>query len=202
MEFKDVVRRRRMVRNYTTAPLDEEKLRGVLDIARHAPSAGFTQGQSFVVVRDAATRAKIAEIVGEAGYTARGFDPWISKAPVHVICCTSEKAYRDRYGEEDKANALGPEGWAVPYWFVDAGCALMLLLLAAVEEGWGAGFLGLDAARTEAIRQLLAIPLHVTPIGIVTLGPSSPDRRSGSLRRGRKRFDSVVHFDRWSEGNS
>ena len=65
MEFKDVVRRRRMVRNYTTGPREEEKLRGGLDIARHAPSAGVTQGQSFVVVRDAATGGKIAEIAGE-----------------------------------------------------------------------------------------------------------------------------------------
>ena len=197
VEFKDVVRRRRMVRNYRTTPLEDDRLRRVMDVARRAPSAGFSQGQCFVVIREEATRAKVAQIAGEASYVARGFDPWLSRAPIHVVCCTSEKAYRDRYGEKDKAKASRPEGWPVPYWFVDAGCSLMLLLLAAVDEGWGGGFLGLDETQTENIKQLLAIPSHVTPIGIVTLGLPLPDRRSGSLLRGRKPFGSVVHFGRW-----
>ena len=35
--------------------------------------------------------------------------------------------------------------WPVPYWFVDAGAALMLLLLAAIDEGLGAGRVGRSA---------------------------------------------------------
>ena len=50
MEFRDVVRARRMVRNYPGEPIDSESLEAILDAARRAPSAGNTQGQSFVVV--------------------------------------------------------------------------------------------------------------------------------------------------------
>ncbi|MDQ4149557.1 MAG: nitroreductase family protein [Actinomycetota bacterium] len=201
LEFKEVVRRRRMVRNYRSTPLEEDRLRGVLEVATRAPSAGFSQGQSFVVVQDEATRAKVAQIAREPAYVARGFNPWLSRAPVHVVCCVSEKAYRDRYADADKANAVGPEGWAVPFWFVDAGCSLMLLLLAAVDEGWAAGFLGLHSDQTKEVRHLLAIPSDVTPFGIVTLGQPMPDRRSASVGRGRKAFGSVVHFERWGQGS-
>jgi len=198
LEFREVVRRRRMVRNYSPEEIPEDRLAKVLEIARRAPSAGFSQGQSFVVVRDAMTRARIAEIAGEPAYVARHFDPWLSRAPVHVVCCVSEKSYHNRYAEPDKAgNKRKPDDWPVPHWFVDAGCSLMLLLLAAVNEGWAAGFLGLGTEGHQRLKALLGIPLEVSPIGLVTIGYPSPDRRSGSLRRGWKPLESVVHWETW-----
>jgi nitroreductase len=191
-----------MVRNYLPAEIPEERLVKVLEIARRAPSAGFTQGQSFVVVRDPVTRARIAQIAGEPAYVARRFDPWLSRAPVHVVCCVSEKAYIDRYAEADKANnARTPREWLIPYWYVDGGCSLMLLLLAAVNEGWAAGFLGLDSEGHEQLKALLGIPAEVLPIGLVTIGHPAPDRRSGSLKRGWKPSHSVIHWERWGRGD-
>ena len=32
--------------------------------------------------------------------------------------------------------------WPIPYWYVDVGATMMLILLAAVDEGLAAGFLG------------------------------------------------------------
>lgn len=186
-----------MVRSYRPQPVPDESLQRVMEIARRGPSAGFSQGQSFVVVRDATTRAQIADIADEPAYLARGFEPWLSRAPVHVVCCVSEKAYRDRYGEPDKADAAGPDGWSIPYWFVDGGCCLMLLLLAAVDQGWAAGFLGLDGPRLDQVRQLLRIPPEVMPIGVVTIGLPAPDRRSGSIQRGWKPTEAVIHWDEW-----
>ena len=57
MNFEDIVLKRRMVRHFTAEPVDDEVVRRMLELARHAPSAGFTQGQSFVVVRDAGDAA-------------------------------------------------------------------------------------------------------------------------------------------------
>ena len=62
MEFDDVVRRRRMVRNYIDAPVDDEVLARILDRASRAPSAGFSQGVSFVAVTDETTRREIASL--------------------------------------------------------------------------------------------------------------------------------------------
>lgn len=194
MDFSRLLRARRMVRAYTGEPVDEAALERILDAARRGPSAGFTQGQSFVVVTDPGTRRAIAAACGEEEYLARGFNPWISSAPVHVIPCTDPSAYEARYAEQDKAASVPPSRWDVPFWWVDGGAALMLLLLAAVDEGLAAGFLATDSAR---LRDLLGIPAHVEPLGLVTIGHPAPDRRSGSLARGRRPLDEVVHRDRW-----
>lgn len=195
MEFSDTVRRRRMVRNYRPDPVEPEVVDRILAVAQRAPSAGFSQGQSFVVVTDEDRRAAIAELAHEPEYVAAGFDPWLSRAPVHVVVCTSEAVYRARYAEPDKAGTDDAQDWPVPYWHVDAGAALMLLLLAAVDEGLAAGFAGSHSL--EGIKDLLGIPADVEPIGLVTLGYPAPDRRSGSLDRGWKPLDSIVHRERW-----
>src|SRR5512136_1688920 len=102
MEFQDVVRKRRMVRHFTTEPVEAETIQRILELARHAPSAGFTQGQSFVVVTRPDLKQKIAELCGEEGYVEGGFHHFISGAPVLVVPCTSEAAYHRRYQEPDK----------------------------------------------------------------------------------------------------
>ena len=195
MEFADVIGQRRIVRNYTDEPVDPAAVERILDVARRAPSAGFSQGQAFVVVTDSARRQRIAELAHEPEYVADGFDPWISRAPVHIVVCVSEEAYRDRYSEPDKSGSDTAQDWPVPYWWVDAGAALMLILLAAVDEGLAAGFLGSHAM--PELKLELGIPDHVAPIGIVTIGHPAPDRRSGSLARGRKGIAEVVHREHW-----
>jgi len=185
-----------MVRNYDPAPIERAVVERIVEAARRAPSAGFTQGQSFLVVTDREIRARIAELAGEEDYVASGFDPWLSGAPVHVVVCVSEAAYHSRYREPDKVDDSGREiDWPVPYWWVDAGASMMLLLLAAVDEGLGAGFFGFH--RLEGIEELLGLPPDVTPIGVVTLGRPAPDRPSGSLRRGRKPVPEQIHWERW-----
>jgi nitroreductase len=198
MEFDEVVRRRRMVRNYVDTPVDDTVLDRILDWAGRGPSAGFSQGVSFVVVTDESTRREIAVLAGEDDYVRQGFDPWISRAPVHVMICVRKGAYFERYRESDKDGEDGPkgteEGWPIPYWWVDAGASMMLLLLAVVDEGLAAGFLG--AHNIDAIEELLQIPEDVSPVGIVTIGHPAPDRRSGSLLRGRR--TDTVRRDRWN----
>ncbi len=197
MEFTEVVDRRRMVRNYRDEPVGRDVVARILDTARRAPSAGFSQGQRFVVVTDEDTRGEIAELGNESHYVAEGFDPWMSRAPVHVVVCADERAYHARYREPDKTDDDGREmEWPVPYWHVDAGAALMLLLLAAVDEGLAAGLFGVH--RLPGLRDLLSIPDGVHPIGVVTLGHPAPDRRSGSLDRGWRDLDEVVAWGRWS----
>jgi nitroreductase len=194
MEFSDVVRRRRMVRNYLDLPVEPEAVERILDAGVRAPSAGFTQGQSFVVVTDADRRFRIAELAGEPEYVAKGFDPWISRAPVHIVVCVSEAAYHARYQEPDKVDDEGNEmEWPVPYWWVDAGASMMAILLAAVDEGLAAGFLGVQSF--DGLAEFLELPDSVSAIGVVTIGHPAPDRRSSSLDRGRRQS---VHWERWT----
>ncbi|MFN8497722.1 MAG: nitroreductase family protein [Anaerolineae bacterium] len=196
MEFADIVRKRRMVRSFMAEPVAPEVVERMVQLARHAPSAGFTQGQSFIIVTQPETRAAIAHLCGEESYVAKGFDPFISQAPVLVIPCTSEAAYHRRYQEADKVQDDGSEiVWPVPYWFMDVGCAVMVLLLAVVDEGLAAAFVG--AHDLAALRELLGIPPEVSPVGVIAIGHGAQDQPSPSLRRGRTSDDFYIHKESW-----
>jgi nitroreductase len=192
MDLGDVVRRRRMVRNYTDQAVDAGSLERILDAGVRAPSAGFSQGQRFVVVADVDKRRAIAQAAGEAGYLEQGFDPWISGAPIHIVICSDKQAYLDRYAEPDKG---GTDDWTVPYWWVDAGASLMAILYAVVDEGLAAGFLG--AHNLDDLHGILGIPEEILIAGVVTIGHAAPDRRSGSLKRGRIARKETVHREKW-----
>jgi nitroreductase len=141
-------------------------------------------------------RKAVAGVCGEEGYVASGFDPFISEAPVLLIPCTSEEAYHRRYREPDKLQDDGTEiDWPVPYWFLDIGCAVQIVLMAAVDEGLAAGYAG--AFDLDAMRGLLGIPAEVTPVGVIPIGHPAPDKRSPSLKRGRKAQGDYVHYERW-----
>lgn len=198
MDFSEVVRKRRMVRHFTAEPVTPEVIERIVGLARQAPSAGFTQGQSFVVVTQPELRQELARLCGEEGYVKGGFHPFISGAPVLVIPCTSEAAYHQRYQERDKIRPDGTEiVWPVPYWHMDIGCAVMILLLAVVDEGLAAGFAG--AHDLDAVRELLGIPADVTPVGVIPIGHPAPDVPSPSLKRGRKAEAEYLHHERWGE---
>ena len=184
-----------MVRRYRSDPVDPSSIARIADAYRRGPSAGFSQGQYLVIVTADDQRAAIAEACGEREYRARGFDPWISAAPVHMVPCVREADYRARYAEHDKVGRLGPDGWAVPFWWVDGGAALMLLLLAAVDEGLATGFLDVPDRLREG--DVLGLPADVEPLGLVTVGHPQPEIPTASVRRGRRSLDEVVHRDRW-----
>ncbi len=90
MKLKDAILKRRMVRNFADKPIEPEIIERIVYLTRHAPSAGFTQGQSFIVVTKSDLRKAIADTCEEDEYVKSGFDPFISKAPVLLIPCTSE----------------------------------------------------------------------------------------------------------------
>jgi len=196
MEFHDLVIKRRMVRNFADEPVDPNAIRRILELAQQAPSAGFTQGQSIIVVKDPALRKEIAATCEEEEYIAGGFGPFISKAPVLLIPCTSEAAYHRRYQESDKLESDGSEIiWPIPYWFMDIGCTVMIILLAVGNEGLAAGFAGSkDLVR---LRHLLNIPGEITPVGVIAIGHRAPDVPSPSLKRGRKSAAEVIHYEHW-----
>jgi nitroreductase len=197
MEFEKVVRKRRMVRNFRPDPIRVDLINRLLELALHAPSAGFSQGWAFVVVTERDLKRKIGELQGEVDYYASSrFHKFISEAPALVVACTSEKIYHDRYREPDKLNDDGTEiEWPTPYWFFDIGCVCMLIFLAAVNEGLAAAFTGVF--RVDQMKQLLGIPNHFHPVGVLSLGYAAKDVKSPSLKRGRRSIEQVVHHEHW-----
>ena len=197
MEFQVVVARRRMVRHFAREAIDRTVLERIGLTAQRTPSAGFSQGQRLIVVTDEARRRSVAEVCGEADYVAMGHDPWISEAPALFVPCVSEQVYHDRYREPDKVDEEGNEiDWPVPYWWMDIGCTVMLILLAAVDEGLAAGFVGTDDL--DALRMVLGIPQDYMPVGVIPVGRKLPDLRSPSLARGWLPAEQFLRWEAWA----
>ena len=187
MEFERVVRQRRMIRAFKPLPVPEEKVGRIVELAQHYPSAGFSQGMAFIVVTEPERVRRIRELNRLRG-----------DAPVLMVPCVSEKLYHDRYHEPDKIRPDGTEiEWPVPYWYFDAGCASLLILLAVVDEGLAAYLAG--AFRPDLLRKELGIPDDFVPVGVISIGYPDYDRHvpSPSLDRGRRPLSQVVHSQHW-----
>ena len=197
MEFTDAVRRRRMVRNFTADPVDGETLDRLLDLARRAPSAGYTQGFAFLVLEGREQVGRFWDITFPAPERGGFRWPGLFTAPVIVLPCSSKQAYLDRYAEPDKGWTDRDEArWPVPYWDIDCAFATMTLLLGAVDAGLGALFFGIFDG-LPGLRRTFAIPEAFTPIGAVALGHPAPDEPSPSLARGRRPGEETIHRGRW-----
>jgi nitroreductase len=196
MEFDEVVRRRRMVRAYDPAkPVPRAVVDDLLSLATHAPSAGFTQGWRFLVLETVEDRSLFWSVTVDAG---RPSDSWLAgmrTAPALIVAFSDKQAYLDRYAEPDKGWTDRDETrWSVPYWHIDTGMASLLVLLGAVDRGLAGCFFGVPRERWEALRSAFAVPSRLTPIGAISLGYRAPDRRSPSLRRGRRLRGDVVAY--------
>jgi FMN reductase [NAD(P)H] len=197
MEFGDVVRRRHMVRRFEDRPIPDDSLGRIIEAASRAPSAGFSQGQRVVVITEPGTRRRIGELCGESTEDEL-WGLWVSTCAVQLLPCVSEEVYRRRYREADKLDEDGNEyEWPIPYWWMDIGCTVENILLAAVAEGLGAGFTGADVEGLDAIRALLGIPDEYTPVGVMPVGYPLPDVKSPSLARGRVPLAEFAHLERW-----
>src|SRR6059058_5999097 len=99
MEFQEVVRRRRMVRNYNDRPLPPGVLDRMLANALHAPSAGFSQGWAFLVLEGADQTNRFWDATFPAEERAAFAYPGLFRAPAIVVPMSHKQAYLDRYAE-------------------------------------------------------------------------------------------------------
>jgi FMN reductase [NAD(P)H] len=194
----DLLKQRRMVRHYTDERIPREVLERLAATVRRAPSAGFSQGQRLLVIDEPELLQELARD------ETRDAEPWFGSAAAHVLVLTREQDYHDRYTRPDKLDATGGEEivWPVPFWHVDAGAALMLVLLAAIEEGLAAGVYGVQVDDQPRWRELLQIPDDLTIVAGVTLGKAAPDpewsKRTSRATQRRKTIDELVTWNRWS----
>ncbi len=191
------MRRRRMHRSFLPDPIPEEQIERIAGVIRRAPSGGFSQGGSIVVVTDAATRSQIAAAFGDEHYSRNGHN-YIAEAPVHLVISANEALYHARYNEADKLAPGGVElSWPVPYWFVDAGALMMLVLEAAIDEGLASAFIG-HPEQKRIFDELLGLPADVVPIGLALVGRPGEDPPAGSRHAKRRRpAADLVHWQRW-----
>ena len=188
-----------MIRNYDPQrPVPQEVLARVLGNAVRSPSAGFSPGWDFVVLRTDAERAAYWESTTDPDREPDNWLRGIRNAPCLIVCCSNPAAYLDRYAEPDKGwTDRAAARWPVPYWDVDTGMTALLMLLTAVDEELGGLFFGVPVERLDTVRAALAIPTDRNLVGVVALGYPAPDRKSPSLKRGRRTISQVAHAGRF-----
>lgn len=199
MKFHELVRRRRMVRKFQARPVPREVLMSVLEVARHAPSAGFSQGFDFVVLDEPDQVAWFNRVTLHPDFPEEA-PSGDEIAPCLVLAISNKPAYLERYSRPDKERfgLQKADAWPVPYWDVDTGMAVMLILLAALEEGLGAVFFGLFWGEDELSKEL-GVPEGCRPIGVIALGyPNDTETFDPSRFAVRRRpLESMVHVGRW-----
>jgi nitroreductase len=192
MEFQEVVRRRRMVRTFTGEPVSAESLDRILGNAVRGPSAGFSQGQSFLVLTEPGDRAKFWAIAGAAIAESA------QTAPLVIVPMSCKRAYLERYAQPDKGWTDMDEGrWPVPFWHIDTGMAGLLILQTAVDEGLGAVYFGIVPEAVAPFRAAFGVPDDQEPIGAIAVGhDAETDKRD--LRAKRRNLADVTHYGRWN----
>ena len=170
MTVLEAIGARKSVRSFTNAPVEDEKLRAVLEAARLAPSASNRQEWRFVVVRDAERRRALAGAARNQSF--------VGEAPVVIACCADTDEHRMTCGQ-----------LCYP---IDVAIAVDHMTLAAVELGLGTCWIG--AFHEAAVKEILGIPEAIRVVELLPMGyPKDPAPKDKS----RLPLDEIVHWDEW-----
>jgi nitroreductase len=191
MEFQEVVRRRHMVREFTTEPVSQASQDRILANAVRGPSAGFSQGQAFLVITGEDDLKRFWDVAGGAAM------PSATAAPLVIVPLSCKRVYLDRYAEPDKGWTDRDEArWPVPFWHIDTGMAGLLILQTAVDEGLGGFYFGIVPEQVQPFRDAFGVPEDHEPIGAIAIGHSA-ETSIRDLKSRRRPLSDVMHYDHW-----
>ncbi len=202
--YRAILTRRDTRGEFLPDPVPDEVLSRILTAAHHAPSVGFMQPWSFVVIRDPQTRRRVHDAFAAAHAEAALMFPedkrdtyrrlkleGIMEAPVN-ICVTCD---RDRAGPVVIGRTHIP---AMDLY--SSVCAVQNLWLAARAEGLGIGWVSIFD--NETVRKSLDIPDGIVPVAYLCVGRvrgyhPRPELESAGWRP-RLPIGDLIHFDRWN----
>jgi len=199
MDFEDVVRRRRMVREFSDRPLDREDVGRIIRNAQRGPSSGFTQGFDFVVFDGTTEVERFWQAVPH-------LQPRQAvNAPLVIVPVANSSAYVETYRKRPEVGREVADDFPVPYWFTDTGCAVMLMLLTAVDAGLGAFWFSVapTSKGVPAFCAALGIPEGFHPVGAIAIGHPGTAEAAGSVEARRQSAQSRrdpsqrVHRGHW-----
>lgn len=169
MEFLNLIERRYSVRAYKPDPVEDDKLQGLLEAARLAPSAANRQALRFIVIHTEGREEELQRIYNR---------DWFVQPPLVICACGIPS---ENWVRKDSKN----------YNDVDVAIAMDHLILAATDAGLGTCWIAdFDA---NAAREVLHLPDDVEPIAFTSLG--YPAVQPGPKKR--KDLSELVRYERW-----
>lgn len=201
MELHEAIRRRAMVRSFSTEPVERASVLRIMRAALRSPTAGNTAGTEWVVLSGPHETDRYFDATTDGEWrSGSARSEGLRRAPVVLLAYASAGAYVARYAEPDKSDSgLGADvrAWPVPYWTGDAAFGVMTVLLAAIDDGLGACFLGNFRGEAQ-LAAVLGVPDSWRLFGAVLLGhPDGKDHRSPSLDRPRPDPGTRLHYGAW-----
>jgi nitroreductase len=188
-----------MVRDFSDEPVARPLIERLVENATRVPSGGFSQGYAFIVLTDPAQRRLFWQTTSGPEWRGESESESLTRAPVVILPLAHKQAYLDRYALPDKAHTplAREEHWPAPYWDIDTGFGVMLILLTAVDLGLGALFFAIFQGQ-EALLDVLGVPRGYRPIGAIAVGHPTPGATSRpELPTGRRPLDDVVRWEHW-----
>jgi len=168
--LENLLNNRKVVRSYQKVKVDKNNLENIAKYAIKIPTAGFSRGIEILNTFDIEKIKFVSKIFNENYFKKNNQSPWISNSLGLFFLLINEDAYHKRYSSSDKKNAVNSKEWDIPYWYVDAGAALMNCLLLIEEQGFASGFMGLHNIERKKIHDLFKIPPDYQIVGMVTAG--------------------------------
>ena len=205
--YRAIYERRDVRSEFVSRPIADEILMKLLDAAHHAPSVGFMQPWSFIVVRNAETRRAVHEVFERAKAAAEVYAgekreiygnlklAGIADAPVNVCVVCDPNARRGA--------GLGRR--TMPETAVySTVCAVQNLMLAARAENVGCGWVSI--IEPDEVRKILGIPAEILIVAYLCLGYVSEFKSRPELeeRGWEKRLQLIetVFFERFGAKNA
>ena len=168
MTFFELAQNRYSVRSYQNTPIEDEKLKLILEAGRVAPTACNYQPQKIYVAKSADARAKLASV---CRFT---FD-----APVILVVCYDRT--------RDWKNKLQP-GYESGE--TDAAIVCTHMMLEAAELGIGSCWVGYFNA--EQVAEVLGLPENMTVSALLPIGYPADDAKPLPLHTQYRDPDDIV----------
>jgi nitroreductase len=170
MEYSELIATRYSVRAYRPDPVEDKKLKAILEAARLAPTAANRQPIQLIVMHTAGREAEIGKIYGK---------PWFVQAPLVIaVCAISSQAW---VRESDRFNAR----------LIDAAIVADHLILEATNQGLGTCWIA--AFNVKAARSVLQLPEQAEPVIFTPLGYPADERG----QKTRKPLNELVRYEHW-----
>jgi len=158
VDFWEVVRKRRSVRQYSNQPVDEELVRRIVDAARLAPSGGNCQPWRFFAVFSESKREELVQCTYRRNNPESPPQDWLRQAPVLILVCKDTRSTTEKY------DRWGRDFIATQ----DCAAAVENMLLAATALGLGTCWIG--GVRVADVQCLFELPTYLDPFCIVAVG--------------------------------
>lgn len=189
VQLSDILPDRRTIRKYTSKPVNDELLKGLLTVACRASTTGNMQVYSIIITRNEEMKRELAPLHFN--------QKMIVEAPVVLTFCADFNRFnlwcRLRNAEPGYNNFLSFITAAI-----DALLVAQTFCIAAESQSLGICYIGTTTYMAHKIVEVLKLPKGVVPVTTVTLGwPAEKPEQTDRLP-----LEAIIHEETYNDYTS